>query len=107
MDGLVLRAPVGVGCDGLDVKVMSRMEDGGLRIFQRVSSLMDEPIRLQSFVVADGKRVQGGVFELPARQSIVREYLLDREIFAQDVPIRASLEQIGGTMRDNRLISTR
>ena len=107
MHGLVLRTPVRVGSAGVDVNVLTRLDVDGLHVYQRVSSLIDAPVRLQSFVVADGRRLQGGVFELPSRESVVREYLLDRQLLDQDVPIRVSLEQVDGPIRDNRLIATR
>jgi hypothetical protein len=105
MNGLTLRTPIRIEPQGLDVSVLSRVEDGGLRVFQRVTSLVKNPMRLRSFVVTDGRQVGGGIFELAGGQSTVREYRIDAANIGADVPMRVSVEQIDGPLRDNRIIS--
>lgn len=104
--GVTLRTPLYVSSPGIDVGVTARSEGREVAVFQRVTNLTEQSLDLQAMIVAPSRPPQNHmIMNLPPGQSAVREYRLDGAAGLRGKPIRVSVEQINGAIRNNTLLT--
>lgn len=105
LDGLVLRAGMDVGSAALDVNVLTRAEGTALRVYHRVTNRSNSVLNLRCVLLAPGRAEEQRLIRaLGPGQSAVREFELPDAAALQDRAARVTVEQLGGPIRDNRLI---
>ncbi len=103
---LTLRAPIRIAVPGLDVNLMASRSGSALRVVQRVTNRTDGPLDLRCSVIAPGRpRVSQTLRNLAADQTALPEYLLDGAADLAGATIRVSVEEIGGSLRFNQVLT--
>ncbi len=102
----VFTAPLFVECPGLDVNVLTRMEDGRLHVVQRITNRTGRTLDLRSLILYPDMRQDARIIRgLADGQTTHREYQLDRVQELPGRPIRVSLEEISGSLRCHQLVT--
>lgn len=102
---LALSTPINVSSPGLRVSVLSHVEDGVLRVMQRVTNTTNEDIELRSIVVAPNRaREVRLIRDLAPGQSAIREFLIPDVASLRGEVVRVSVTQVGGPAVHNQIV---
>lgn len=103
---LMLRASLSVSCPELDVNVLTRMEENGLHVVQRITNRSGRTLDLRSLVLYPDMRDESRVITgLVDGQTAVREYTLEDAETLLGRPIRVTVEEWSGSIKCHHLVT--
>lgn len=101
------RTMVEVATPGLSVDVAAIRGKDGVTVVQRVTNRTESTIDLHSFLILpDQPRQAQSIPALPSGETAVRRYVVSDDAWRSGT-IRVSVEQVGGTLRQNTLLNPR
>lgn len=104
-DVMVLRTALHVGSMEAEMSVFSRTESDAIHFTQRITNLSDRPLQLRaSLLIPNILRQSRLVNSLAPGKTTLREYTLPLSKLEGVDRVRASIEEIGGSVRLHRTI---
>ncbi len=103
---LTLRAAMRVSAPGLDVNVAAFREGDAVRVVQRITNVSDNALQLRAYLLApEQARDQRLIPHLAAGQTAVRRYTIEDAFRLSGRPLRVTVEQIDGPLRNNTIVN--
>jgi len=104
-DILRLQTAVEIISNGLDVKVLSRLDGANVRVIQRMTNTSDKSLDLRSYVLAPGHGPMSRmVHGLAPGETAIREYVMENIAALAGNHVRVSVEEVNGPLRRHDLL---